>query len=139
MHLPKKVQLKEVGPRDGLQNEGQYIPTEQKIQWIQYLAQTGLDYIEVTSFVHPKWIPQLADAQELLRSLKRQSGITYAALVPNVNGLERALAVDVDDVVVLGRICTRSSCATCKFRPLMEEKGQYYQMVISQMGKIRAL
>lgn len=100
MHLPKKVQLKEVGPRDGLQNEVQYIPTEQKIQWIHALAQTGLDYIEVTSFVHPKWIPQLADAQEVLRSLKRQSGITYAALVPNVNGLERALAVDVDEVSV---------------------------------------
>lgn len=100
MFLPKKVQIKEVGPRDGLQNESLPIRTEDKIEWIHRIAQTGLDYIEVTSFVHPKWIPQLADAQEVLKSIKRERDITYAALVPNINGLNRALDVDIDEVSV---------------------------------------
>ncbi len=71
MQLPKRVQLKEVGPRDGLQNEKAFIPTADKIQLIDRLSETGLDYIEVTSFVHPKWIPQLADAVDVLKAIKR--------------------------------------------------------------------
>lgn len=100
MQLPKNVQIKEVGPRDGLQNEKELIPTEDKIEWIHRIATTGIKYIEVTSFVHPKWIPQLADAQEVLKAIKRERDITYAALVPNLNGLNRALEVDVDEVSV---------------------------------------
>lgn len=72
MHLPKHVTLKEVGPRDGLQNEKVHIATEDKIQLVNLLSQSGLNYIEVTSFVHPKWIPQLADAVEVLQAIKRE-------------------------------------------------------------------
>lgn len=100
MTLPKQVTIKEVGPRDGLQNEKEEIRTEDKIQWINQLSQTGLSYIEITSFVHPKWIPQLKDAVEVAQSIKRKDGITYAALVPNMKGLERALEANVDEVSI---------------------------------------
>ena len=98
MEIPQFVQIKEVGPRDGLQNEKTIIPTEQKIEWIDLLSETGLSYIEVTSFVHPKWIPQLADALEVASRIKRKNSITYAALVPNRKGLEHALLANVDEV-----------------------------------------
>lgn len=100
MQLPKKVFIKEVGPRDGLQNEKQLIDTKSKVEFIDRLSRTGLSYIEVTSFVHPKWIPQLADALDVLRSIKRERNITYAALVPNMRGLERALQANIDEVSV---------------------------------------
>ncbi|MDI2588387.1 hydroxymethylglutaryl-CoA lyase [Psychrobacillus sp. NEAU-3TGS] len=100
MKLPKSVKIKEVGPRDGLQNEKQTISTEDKITWIDSLSKTGLSYIEVSSFVHPKWIPQLADASEVLGKIQREKGVTYAALVPNLRGLERALEANVDEVSV---------------------------------------
>ncbi|KHD86268.1 hydroxymethylglutaryl-CoA lyase [Heyndrickxia ginsengihumi] len=98
MRLPKKVTIKEVGPRDGLQNEKKIISTAEKIAWIDSLSEIGLSYIEVSSFVHPKWIPQLADAEEVLKKIKRKHDITYAALVPNLKGLERALKVNIDEV-----------------------------------------
>ncbi|KJE28990.1 hydroxymethylglutaryl-CoA lyase yngG [Geobacillus kaustophilus] len=97
---PAKVTIKEVGPRDGLQNEATPIATADKIAWINLLSETGLSYIEVTSFVHPKWIPQLADAAEVAAGIRRKAGVTYAALVPNEKGLERALAAGVDEVGV---------------------------------------
>ncbi|MFF5994983.1 hydroxymethylglutaryl-CoA lyase [Lysinibacillus sp. KU-BSD001] len=100
MQLPKRVQIKEVGPRDGLQNEKVFIETAHKVALIDRLSETGLDYIEVTSFVHPKWIPQLADAVDVLKAIKRQKDIRYAALVPNAKGLERALAAEIDEVSV---------------------------------------
>ncbi|MBA2879627.1 hydroxymethylglutaryl-CoA lyase [Anoxybacillus kamchatkensis] len=95
-----RVTVKEVGPRDGLQNEPTFIQTEDKIAWINQLSQTGLTYIEVTSFVHPKWIPQLADAYEVASRIERVEGVTYAALVPNKKGLEGALAANMDEVAV---------------------------------------
>lgn len=100
MKLPKRVSIKEVGPRDGLQNEKLIVSTEDKISWINSLTETGLSYIEVSSFVHPKWIPQLSDAEEVLKGIKRKQGITYAALVPNLKGLDRALEADVDEICV---------------------------------------
>lgn len=100
MKLPGFVEIKEVGPRDGLQNEKGKIKSEDKIQWINLLGKTGLSYIEVTSFVHPKWIPQLADAMEVLKEINREKDITYAALVPNMRGLERALSVNIDEVSI---------------------------------------
>ncbi|TFB13075.1 hydroxymethylglutaryl-CoA lyase [Filobacillus milosensis] len=100
MNLPKQVIIKEVGPRDGLQNEKEEIKTEDKIEWINQLSETGLSYIEMTSFVHPKWIPQLKDALEVSKSVNRKEGITYAALCPNMKGLERALEADVDEVSI---------------------------------------
>lgn len=100
MQLPKQVTLKEVGPRDGLQNEKVHMVTVDKVQLVDLLSKTGLHYIEVTSFVHPKWIPQLADAAEVLQAIKREKNCTYAALIPNIRGLERALQVNVDEASV---------------------------------------
>lgn len=100
MNLPQKVVIKEVGPRDGLQNEKGLINTNEKVQWIDNLSQSGLQYIEVSSFVHPKWIPQLADAEKVLKSIKRHNDVTYAALIPNVKGLMRALEVGIDEASV---------------------------------------
>ncbi|GEN45042.1 hydroxymethylglutaryl-CoA lyase [Alkalibacillus haloalkaliphilus] len=100
MNLSKQVQIKEVGPRDGLQNEKKEIATEDKIEWINRMSESGLSYIEITSFVHPKWIPQLKDAVEVAKSIERKDGVTYAALVPNMKGLERAIEADVDEVSI---------------------------------------
>ncbi len=100
MQLPHNVTIKEVGPRDGLQNEKEMIPTEDKIEWINHLSETGLSYIEISSFVHPKWIPQLGDALEVAKGIKRNPEVTYATLVPNMKGLERALEADVDEVSI---------------------------------------
>lgn len=100
MKWPNSVELKEVGPRDGLQNEKVWIPTEHKIEWINMLSQSGLKEIEFSSFVHPKWIPHLKDAREVGQNIERHPGVTYSALVPNEIGLEHALEVDVDRVSV---------------------------------------
>ncbi|UOQ95797.1 hydroxymethylglutaryl-CoA lyase [Halobacillus shinanisalinarum] len=100
MKWPDKVTVKEVGPRDGLQNEKVSIATEDKIEWINQLSEAGYDYIEISSFVHPKWIPQLKDAREVAEGITRKEGITYAALVPNMKGLEVALETNVDEVSV---------------------------------------
>ena len=100
MSWPKRVRLKEVGPRDGLQNEKKIVSYEDKIHLINQLSHSGLDYIELTSFVHPKWIPQLVDAVEVAKGITRVSGVTYAALVPNLNGLERALEANIDEISV---------------------------------------
>ncbi|WP_419878692.1 hydroxymethylglutaryl-CoA lyase [Brevibacillus centrosporus] len=97
---PKQITIKEVGPRDGLQNESVFVPTADKIAWINQMSHTGLSYIEVTSFVHPKWIPALADAVEVAAGIERVPGVTYAALVPNAKGLERALTANIDEVSV---------------------------------------
>lgn len=100
MTWPNVVTIKEVGPRDGLQNEQMFIETEDKIKWINQLSETGLQYIEITSFVHPKWIPALADARKVAKRIHRKHGVTYAALVPNLHGLEGAFETSVDEVSV---------------------------------------
>ena len=82
-HLPPDVKIYEVGPRDGLQNEARLIATDDKIAFIDALSATGLPAIEITSFVTPKWIPQLADAAEVARRITRRPGVVYSALVPN--------------------------------------------------------
>ena len=94
------VKIVEVGPRDGLQNEKQLVPAATKIALIERLAAAGLKEIEATSFVSPKWVPQMADAAEVLAGLKRQAGVRYPVLVPNLQGLERALAAGVQEIAV---------------------------------------
>lgn len=94
------VRIVEVGPRDGLQNEKQLIPTADKIELIDRLSATGLRSIEATSFVSPKWVPQLADAAEVFTGIRRLPGISYPVLVPNEQGYARARAVGVDEVAV---------------------------------------
>src|ERR1051325_3949334 len=90
--LPERVTIWEVGPRDGLQNESAIVPVEVKAEFIDRLAAAGLTTIEATSFVHPKWVPQLADAAELLATVERHAWIRYPVLVPNERGLDPALA-----------------------------------------------
>lgn len=97
---PKAVKIVEVAPRDGLQNETQVIATAEKLVFIEKLAQSGLSQIEVTSFVHPQRVPQLADALEVVRGAKLQSGVTYSALVPNMKGLERAIEAGMKRIAV---------------------------------------
>lgn len=100
MKLPQFVKIREVGPRDGLQNEKIVVPTAEKIRLVNELSKTGLDYIEVSSFVRPDWIPQLADAEEVFKAIERNKNITYAALVPNMTGLKKALQSNVDEISV---------------------------------------
>jgi hydroxymethylglutaryl-CoA lyase len=95
-----RVRIIEVGPRDGLQNEPATVPTERKVAYIDALGQTGVGEIEVSSFVSPKWVPQLADAEEVFKKIRRAKGVIYSALVPNGKGLERAKAAGVDKIAV---------------------------------------
>ena len=98
--LPHSVRIVEVGPRDGLQNEKAIIPTEQKIQFIQMLADAGLPVVEATSFVSPRAIPQLSDASEVMANLSQDSSTSFPVLVPNLKGMERALAAGVRAIAV---------------------------------------
>lgn len=100
MSLPAQVRIVEVGPRDGLQNEKAIIPTADKIELINRLSATGLRSIEATSFVSPKWVPQLADAADVFAGIQRREGVAYPVLVPNLQGYERARAVGATEVAV---------------------------------------
>lgn len=96
------VKIVEVGPRDGLQNEQTIVPTKIKVEFINKLSQTGLKNIEVTSFVSPKWIPQMADNMQVYQTIQKRSDISYPVLVPNIKGLENALKVGVKEIAVFG-------------------------------------
>lgn len=98
--LPADVRIVEVGPRDGLQNESAIVPAATKIELIDRLSATGLRTIEATSFVSPKWVPQLADAAEVYAGIARRPGIAYPVLVPNETGFDRARAVGVEEIAV---------------------------------------
>jgi len=98
--MQKVIRVVEVAPRDGLQNEGTSVPTSIKAELIDRLSTAGITHIEATSFVSPKWVPQLADATEVMRQIKRKPGTVYSALVPNAKGFESALAAKVDEVVI---------------------------------------
>jgi hydroxymethylglutaryl-CoA lyase len=98
--LPERVAIWEVGPRDGLQNESALVPVEVKAEFIDRLADAGLTTIEATSFVHPTWVPQLADAEQLMTTLDRRPHVRYPVLVPNERGLDRALEHGVTDIAV---------------------------------------
>ena len=100
MTIPAKVRLVEVGPRDGLQNEKEIVPTAVKIELINRLAETGLTYIESGAFVSPKWVPQMADTPEIYAGIKRKNGVVYPALVPNDRGMEGAIASNVEEIAV---------------------------------------
>ena len=102
MHLPSRVQLIDVGPRDGLQNEKQPVPAAIKIELVQRLQAAGLTEIEVTSFVSPKWVPQMADNAEVMAGITRLPGVRYSVLTPNLQGFEAALNSQPDEIVVFG-------------------------------------
>jgi hydroxymethylglutaryl-CoA lyase len=100
LDLPSEVTIWEVGARDGLQNESSVVPVDVKLEFLDRLADAGLKVLEATSFVHPEWVPQLADAEQLLAGLKARPGVTYPVLVPNARGLDRALAAGVDHIAI---------------------------------------
>jgi hydroxymethylglutaryl-CoA lyase len=100
--LPPAVTIWEVGPRDGLQNESALVPLDVKLEFLERLAAAGLTVVEATSFVHPKWVPQLADADELISRLTQAPGVRYPVLVPNERGLDRALALGVREIAIFG-------------------------------------
>ena len=102
MNYPTRVKLVEVGPRDGLQNEKQAVPAAVKIELVHRLQDAGLTEIEVTSFVSPKWVPQMADNQEVMAGIERKAGVRYSVLTPNLQGFEAALKSKPDEIVVFG-------------------------------------
>ena len=100
MNLPKRVKMVEVGPRDGLQNEATNVPTHIKIELIERLADAGLQVVEATSFVSPKWVPQMADSAQVMAGIKCKAGVSYPVLVPNMKGFEAALAAGAKEIAV---------------------------------------
>ena len=102
MNYPSRVKLVDVGPRDGLQNEQQQVPASVKIELVHRLQSAGLKEIEVTSFVSPKWVPQMADNAQVMAGITRQPGVRYSVLTPNLQGLQAALASRPDEIVVFG-------------------------------------
>ncbi len=127
------IEITEVGPRDGLQNEPGVIPTGAKVAFVDALSRTGVREIEVSSFVSPKWVPQLADAEEVFRRIQRAPDVIYSALVPNMKGLERALEAKVDKIAVFtaasetfNRKNINASIETSleRFRPVIQEAKQ---------------
>lgn len=104
LELPERVTVVEVGPRDGLQSLGKWIPTVRKVQLVDALSRAGFPVVEVTSFASPRVVPMLADAEKVLQRIERRAGTTYRVLAPNPRGLERALACDVDEVLALSTV-----------------------------------
>jgi len=134
MNLPKQVRLVEVGPRDGLQNEKQPISVADKVRLVDDLSAAGLGYIEVGSFVSPKWVPQMAGSAEVFAQIQQQPGITYAALAPNLRGFEAALEAGVKEVAVFAAASEAFSqkninCSIAesleRFVPLMDAAKQH--------------
>ena len=128
--IPEKIQIVEVGPRDGLQNEKEWVPTETKISLIEKLADAGLTKIEATSFVSPKWVPQLKDAHEVFTGIKRISDVSYPVLTPNMKGFERALEADAKEIAVFSAASEaftqkNTNCSIeesiNRFRPVLDE------------------
>ncbi len=130
MSLPATISIAEVGPRDGLQNEKSIIGTTDKVAFVRRLVESGLREIEVSSFVSPKWVPQLADADDVFSQLERREGVIYSALVPNLRGLERAQAAGVGKIAVFAAATETFSRrnlnasiadALARFRPVIEQ------------------
>lgn len=143
MDLPTRVKLVDVGPRDGLQNEKQPVPAAVKIELVHRLQDAGLTEIEVTSFVSPKWVPQMADNAEVMAGITRKPGVRYSVLTPNMQGFEAALKSGPDEIVVFGAASEAFSqkninCSIAesieRFRPVVQaalEKGLTVRGAIS--------
>ncbi|GAA1042511.1 hydroxymethylglutaryl-CoA lyase [Streptomyces sp. TR1341] len=128
--LPARVRIYEVGARDGLQNEKGAVPTEVKAEFIRRLAEAGLTTIEATSFVHPKWVPQLADAEELFPRVRELPGVELPVLVPNQRGLDRALALGADRIAVFAS--ATESFAKANLNRTVDESLAVFEPVVRQ-------
>ena len=147
MSLPTRVKLVDVGPRDGLQNEKQTVPAAVKIELVHRLQDAGLKEIEVTSFVSPKWVPQMADSAQVMAGIRRRPGVRYSVLTPNLQGFEAAVSVErqfwPDEIVVFGAASEAFSqrninCSIAqsieRFRPVVQaarDKGIYVRGAMS--------
>ncbi|MBU7598778.1 hydroxymethylglutaryl-CoA lyase [Streptomyces sp. P38-E01] len=134
--LPSRVRIHEVGPRDGLQNEKSVVPVEVKAEFIHRLVEAGLDTVEATSFVHPKWVPQLADAEELyggLADLPASAGVRLPVLVPNERGLERALALGAREIAVFGS--ATESFARANLNRTVDEALEMFAPVVARASE----
>ncbi|MGQ0838396.1 hydroxymethylglutaryl-CoA lyase [Actinokineospora sp.] len=131
--LPDAVTIWEVGARDGLQNERAIVPVEVKLEFLGRLADAGLTTLEATSFVHPKWVPQLADAEDLLAGLSTVDGVHYPVLVPNERGLDRALAAGVRHIAIFG-----SATETFAKKNLNRTLDEQYAMFEPVVARARA-
>ena len=127
--MAERVEIFEVGPRDGLQNEKRDIPVAEKIALVDCLSRAGFDRIECASFVSPKWVPQMAGSAAVLAGIRRQPGVRYAALTPNLRGFEDAMAAEADEVAIFGSASEGFSRANinasiaeslARFRPVAE-------------------
>jgi hydroxymethylglutaryl-CoA lyase len=128
--LPERVTIWEVGARDGLQNESAIVPVEVKIEFLDRLAGAGLTTLEATSFVHPKWVPQLADAAEVIAGLTRRPGIRYPVLVPNERGLDRALEAGIQHIAIFAS--ATETFANRNLNRTLDEQFAMFDPVVSR-------
>ncbi|MER7208622.1 hydroxymethylglutaryl-CoA lyase [Streptosporangium sp. NPDC000239] len=128
--LPERVTVYEVGPRDGLQNEAVTVPVEVKAEFVARLAAAGHRVIETTSFVHPKWVPQLADAAELLERVERVPGVRYPVLVPNERGLDRALEHGVEEIAIFAS--ATETFANRNLNRTLESQFEMFEPVVAR-------
>ena len=137
--LPSRVKLVEVGPRDGLQNEKQAVPAAAKIELVQRLQDAGCTQIEVTSFVSPKWVPQMADNAEVMAGIRRQAGMRYSVLTPNLQGFEAAVQSHPDEIVVFGAASEAFSQKNinCSIAESMERFRPVVQAALAQGIAVR--
>jgi hydroxymethylglutaryl-CoA lyase len=126
--VPRLVRIVEVGARDGLQNEPTPVPTEAKVRFIEMLAEAGLPVVEATAFVSPKWVPQLADAEQVMHALKRRAGVRYPVLVPNLKGLERALSAGAREIAVF-TAASETFCQRNLNRSIEQSLAEFEQVV----------
>lgn len=139
MSLPRAVQILEVGPRDGLQNESGMVPVEEKIALVQALARAGLRRIEAGSFVSPKWTPQMAESEAVFAGIDRLPGVAYSALVPNMQGFERARAAGVDAIAVFGAASESFSQRNinCSISESLDRFGPVVQAAVTAGMRVR--
>ena len=130
-----RIHIQEVGMRDGLQSAGQFVETEDKVRLLNDLSKTGLSKIEVTSFVSPKAVPLLADAEAVLSTIDRQPGVIYSALIPNMRGLDRALAVKLDEVNVVMSVSEAHNMANLRMT-CVDSITQFHQ-ICSNRGALK--
>ena len=130
MHVPPHVTIVEVGPRDGLQNERAPITTADKIAFVNQLSDAGHQVIEVSAFVSPKWVPQMADAAEVFAGITRKTGVRYTALVPNLKGLERASIAGVSEVGIFA--AASETFSQKNINQTIDESLQNYEKVCAQ-------
>ncbi|MFI9385171.1 hydroxymethylglutaryl-CoA lyase [Kutzneria sp. NPDC052558] len=131
--LPERITIWEVGARDGLQNESSVVDVAVKLEFLDRLADSGLSVLEATSFVHPKWVPQLADAEQLLAGLAQRAGVSYPVLVPNERGLDRALDAGVRHIAIFGS--ATETFANKNLNRTLDEQFAMFEPVVTRARK----